>query len=453
MRKTGRFLCGIVAVLGLVFAAFPAQAAPKRVVKIEISGMIDRGLAPYIERVLRENAQADAIILEINTLGGLVDSAMQIRDALLNTNVPTIAFINKRAISAGALISFAATHIVMSPGASIGAATPMQIDISGKGNPVNEKYLSYFRTEMRATAEKTGRRGDIAEAMVDADVEIEGISEKGKLLTLTTDEAIKYGIAEDKLDNFAAVLAKYNLSDADIVTTTMNWAEQVVRVLTAPGVSIIIMMLGFLGVFIEFKTPGFGWPGTIGVICLSLFFWGHFLVRLVGWEEIILFTAGVILLMLELLVIPGFGIVGILGIVAIFSSLVMSLVGRFDLLTLNDLVNLAIAKVMVAFIGSMIFAIVFFKIFPRTSVGKQVILQESEAQEDGYVAQKMERGELIGQTGVTLTWLHPSGTAIFDGRRFDVVTEGEVIEKDREVEVIDVEGMRIVVREIKKEAL
>ena len=453
MRKTGRFLGCVVAVLGLIFAAFPAQAAPKRVVKIEISGMIDRGLAPYIERVLRENAQADAIILEINTLGGLVDSAMQIRDALLNTNVPTIAFVNKRAISAGALISFAATHIVMSPGASIGAATPMQIDVSGKGNPVNEKYLSYFRTEMRATAEKTGRRGDIAEAMVDADVEIEGISEKGKLLTLTTDEAIKYGVAEDKLDNFAAVLAKYNLSDADIVTTTMNWAERVVRVLTAPGVSIIIMMLGFLGVFIEFKTPGFGWPGVIGVICLSLFFWGHFLVRLVGWEEIILFTAGVILLMLELLVIPGFGIVGILGIVAIFSSLVLSLVGRFDLLTLNDLVNLAIAKVVVAFIGSMIFAIVFFKIFPRTSVGKQVILQESEAQEDGYVAQKMERGELIGQTGVTLTWLHPSGTAIFDEKRHDVVTEGECIEKDREVEVIDVEGMRIVVREIKKEAL
>ena len=453
MRKTGRFLCGIVAVLGLIFAAFPAQAAPKRVVKIEISGMIDRGLAPYIERVLRENAQADAIILEINTLGGLVDSAMQIRDALLNTNVPTIAFINKRAISAGALISFAATHIVMSPGASIGAATPMQIDVSGKGNPVNEKYLSYFRTEMRSTAEKTGRRGDIAEAMVDADVEIEGISEKGKLLTLTTDEAIKYGIAEDKLDSFAAVLAKYNLSDADIVTTTMNWAEQVVRVLTAPGVSIIIMMLGFLGVFIEFKTPGFGWPGTIGVICLSLFFWGHFLVRLVGWEEIILFTAGVILLMLELLVIPGFGIVGILGIVAIFSSLVLSLVGRFDLLTFNDLVTLAISKVIVAFIGSMIFAVVFFKIFPRTSVGKQVILQDSEAQEDGYVAQKTERAALIGQIGVTLTWLHPSGTAIFDGRRFDVVTEGEFIEKNREVEVIDVEGMRIVAREIKKEAL
>ena len=422
-------------------------------VKIEISGTIDRGLAPYIERVLRENAQADAIILEINTLGGLVDSAMQIRDALLNTNVPTIAFINKRAISAGALISFAATHIVMSPGASIGAATPMQIDVSGKGNPVNEKYLSYFRTEMRSTAEKTGRRGDIAEAMVDADVEIEGISEKGKLLTLTTDEAIKYGIAEDKLDSFAAVLAKYNLSDADIVTTTMNWAEQVVRVLTAPGVSIIIMMLGFLGVFIEFKTPGFGWPGTIGVICLSLFFWGHFLVRLVGWEEIILFTAGVILLMLELLVIPGFGIVGILGIVAIFSSLVLSLVGRFDLLTFNDLVTLAISKVIVAFIGSMIFAVVFFKIFPRTSVGKQVILQDSEAQEDGYVAQKTERAALIGQIGVTLTWLHPSGTAIFDGKRFDVVTEGEFIEKNREVEVIDVEGMRIVAREIKKEAL
>lgn len=442
MKKILLFSCVIT------FLFLPSALSAKQVYKIEISGTIDRGLAPYIERVLREASNADAIVFEMNTLGGLVDSAIQIRDALLNSDRQTITFINKRAISAGALIALSTNHIVMSPGASIGAATPIQVDIMNKGNPVNEKYLSYFRAEMRATAEKTGRRGDIAEAMVDPDVEIPGMSEKGKLLTLTTDDALKYGIAEQKANNFEEALALFDLSGAQVLTIEMNWAERVVRVITSPTVSLLLMMFGFIGVFIEFKTPGFGLPGTVGVLCLSLFFWGHFLVRLAGWEEVILFTVGVILLMLELLVIPGFGVVGVLGIVAIFTSLVLSLIGRFDLMTFGDLVNMAISKVMAALIGSLIVSIVFFKIFPRTSVGKQVILTTAQEHEDGYVAQKGERQALIGLLGISLTPLHPAGTVEIDEKRYDVVTEGEFIEKGHRVEVIDAEGMRIVVREV-----
>ncbi len=335
----------------------------------------------------------------------------------------------------------------MSPGATIGAATPIQMDLTGKGNPVSEKYLSYFRTEMRSTAEQTGKRGDIAEAMVDAELEIEGLTEKGKLLTLTTDDALRYDIAEYEARNLSEVLAQFDLKGAEVLTADINWAERLVRLLTNPAVSFGLMMIGFIGLFIEFKTPGFGVGGTLGVICLGLFFWGHFLVRLAGWEELILFTAGLILLMLEIFVIPGFGVAGILGIVSIVASLVLSLVGRFDLLTFQEIVRVALSRVLAAFVGSVILTIVLLRMFPRTSVGRQVILLDSQQQDEGYVAQRPERSELVGQTGITLTPLHPSGTMLLNNTRYDVVSEGEFIAKDAEVMVLDVEGMRIVVRE------
>lgn len=436
--------------LQLIFV-FPSESDTKRVYKIVINGTIDRGLAPYVERVLEEAKTSDAVILEINTLGGLVDAAIQIRDALLNSETTTIAYINKRAISAGALISLATDHIVMSPGATIGAATPIQLDMTGKGNPVNEKYMSYFRTEMRATAEKTGRRGDIAEAMVDAEYEIEGVSEKGKLLTLTTEEALTYGIAEYEATDFAEVLEKFDFSGADVITSAINWAEQFVRFLTSPLVSSLLMMAGFIGLFIEFRTPGFGVGGTVGVVCLGLFFWGHFLVRLAGWEELILFTAGVVLLLLEVLVIPGFGIAGILGIISIITSLALSLVGRFDLLTFQDLVKMALSKVLAALFGSIILSIVLLRLFPRTSVGRQIILKDIEKTDEGFVAQGSERSELVGLTGIAITPLHPSGTMRLDNKRYDVVTEGEFVEKNSQVTVLEVEGTRIVVRKTENE--
>ena len=441
------FSLGFSCVLLLGFLS-PGHAA--QVYKIPIDGVIDRGLAPYVQRVLEEAQSADAIILEVNTPGGLVDAALQIRDALLNSEVTTIAYINKRAISAGALISLATDHIVMSPGSSIGAATPIQLDLSGEGNPVSEKYLSYFRAEMRATAEGNDRRGDIAEAMVDPEIEIDGVIEKGKLLTLTTDEALKFEVAEAQIANFPDLLERFGLKGAEIVTPGSNWAEKLVRVLTNPTTSMILMVIGFIGLFIEFKTPGFGIGGTVGVICLGLFFWGHFLVQLAGWEELILFTAGVILLMLEIFVIPGFGIAGISGILAIIASLALSMVGRFDLLTFQDIVRMALSRVLAAFIGSVILSIVLLRFLPRTTVGRQVILEDSENPEEGFVAQRSDRELLVGQTGVALTPLHPSGTMLLDNRRYDVVSEGSFIEKNSQIVVLDVEGARIVVREVKE---
>ncbi|MCP4397814.1 MAG: nodulation protein NfeD [bacterium] len=434
----------------LLLLSFPSASVAAQVYKIPIDGTIDRGLAPYVQRVLDEAEGADAVILEVNTPGGLVDAALQIRDALLNSETTTIAYINKRAISAGALISLATDHIVMSPGSSIGAATPIQLDLTGKGNPVSEKYMSYFRAEMRATAEKSGRRGDIAEAMVDAEIEIDGVIEKGKLLTLTTEEAMKHGIAEAQIENFSELLTRFDLKGAEIVTPVSNWAEKLVRVLTNPAMSMILMVVGFIGLFIEFKTPGFGVGGTIGVACLGLFFWGHFLVQLAGWEELILFTAGIILLMLEIFVIPGFGIAGIAGILAIFVSLALAMVGRFDLFTIQDIIRMALSRVLAAFVGSVILSIVLLRFLPRTTVGRQVILEESESPDEGFVAQTSKRFLLVGQTGRALTPLHPSGTMLLDRKRYDVVSEGSFIEKDSLIVVLEVEGARIVVRKVEE---
>ncbi|MBD3308529.1 nodulation protein NfeD [candidate division KSB3 bacterium] len=447
MMKQNVFQVKLPCLLLLLLLFFPviASAAP-RVYKMPIEGMIDRGVAPYVRRVLQEASNADAVILEINTLGGMVDAAIQIRDALLDSDVMTIAFINKRAISAGALISLATDHIVMTPGATIGAATPIQIDAGGQGNPVSEKYVSYFRTEMRATAEKTGRRGDIAEAMVDAEYEIEGLSEKGKLLTLTTQDALTYEIADYEVVTFEDVLERFDLAGADVITARINWAERLVRFLTNPLFSSLLMMLGFLGLYIEFKTPGFGIGGTLGIVCLGLFFWGHFLVRLAGWEELILFVAGIILLLIELLVIPGFGVVGILGILAILTSLALSMVGRFELLTLQD-VQVAVSKLTAALVGSILLAVVLAKFLPRTSLGKQVILKDIQQRDAGYISQPTDQRNLIGMVGVTLTALHPSGTMVLNDKRYDVVSEGGFIEKNTRVKVLSVEGARMVVRE------
>ena len=256
-----------------------------------IEGMIDLGLAPFVERVLREatEAGAAAVILEINTFGGRVDAAVAIRDALLNSRVTTVAFVNKRAISAGALIALATEKIVMGDGGTIGAATPVQMGQPGApAQPVEEKTVSYVRKEFRGTAEARKRPPLIAEAMVDADVEIPDLIEKGKLLTLTTDEALKHKIAEFRADTMAEVLNQLGLAGAEVRRASPNWAENFVRFLTHPVVSSLLMTIGILGIILEIRSPGFGVPGILGIGSLALFFWGHWLVQLAGWEEILL---------------------------------------------------------------------------------------------------------------------------------------------------------------------
>jgi membrane-bound serine protease (ClpP class) len=243
----------------------------KKVFLAEITGEIDPRMAPYISRVISdaENNGAEAIIFRINTFGGRVDAATQIKDAIIGSRLLTIAFINNRAISAGSLIALSCRKICMVPGSSIGAATV--VDQSGQKQ--SEKYQSFMRSEMRSTAERNGRRTDIVQGMVDENITVPGINDNNRLITLTSDEAKKYGIADTLVYSLNDCLSAFGLRNAQIIKVNSNWAEDLVGFLNQPLISSILIMLGLVGIFAEIKSPGFGFPVIIGVISLLAFFW------------------------------------------------------------------------------------------------------------------------------------------------------------------------------------
>jgi membrane-bound serine protease (ClpP class) len=413
---------------------------------INIEGTIDLGLPPYIERILDEaiEAKAEAVILEINTFGGRLDAATQIKDLLLNKDILSIAFINKRAISAGALISLSCNKIAMVPGSSIGAATV----VNQTGEKAPEKAISYFRAEMGATAEKNGRNRLIAEGMVDEDVEVPGLSPKGKLITLTADDAIKWKIADVKAEDVSSALDSLGLTQQKIVTIKINWAEKLVRFLTDPMVSSFLISLGLIGLFFEIKSPGWGLPGSLGLILLALFFGSHYIVQLANLVEIMLFIGGIALLLLEIFVIPGFGIAGIGGIISIIVALYLSLLGSLKYITFPDFTGAA-AYLTFSLVLTIIGIIVILKIFPKSSLWNKISLLGSQKKEQGYTASRNYESYL-GKEGIAATTLRPSGIGIFDGERLDVVSEGEFINKDCPIIIKHVDGYRLIVREVKK---
>lgn len=433
--------------LGLALWWAAAAQQPARVVyHASIDGVIDLGLAPYVQRTLDEAGQAgaEAVVLEINTFGGRVDAAVQIRDALLTSQVRTIAFVNKRAISAGALIALASERIVMAGGSTMGAATPVQAGGGGTTMlPVEEKTVSYVRKEFGATAESRGRPGLVAEAMVDADVAIAGVIDKGKLLTLTTEEALKLKVADFRADTLEAVLAQSGLAGAEVRRLKTNWAEDVVRLLTHPIVSSLLVSVAMLGILLELRTPGFGVPGALGITSLGLFLWGHWLVQLAGWEEMLITLAGVILLLLELLVIPGFGIAGALGIAAILAGLLLSMVGPGNTAQLVALVALRVGFSLVLAVALSLFLMRFMT---RLPVGRQLVLQTRLDAAGGYASPPERDHSWLGKRGHARSTLRPAGIADIEGERVDVVTDGEMIDPGEAIVVIHVDGNRVVVK-------
>jgi membrane-bound serine protease (ClpP class) len=435
----------LVVAAGLTSARVASQDRAT-VYVIPIDGVIDLGLAPYVERTLAEAAaqQAAAVVLDINTLGGRVDAAVLIRDALLRTPVRTIAFVNKRAISAGALISLAATSIVMAEGGTLGAAMPVAVDApGGVAQPVEEKTVSYMRKEFRATAEARKRPPLLAEAMVDADVEVPGISEKGKLLTLTTDEALQHGVADARADTLEAALAAVDLRDAEVRRIPQTWAETLVRILTHPVLSSILLAIGMLGLIIEVQTPGVGLPGGVGLICLGLFFWGHWLVALAGWEELLLMGTGVVLLVVEIFITPGFGLAGLLGIAALLGGLGLSVVGAG---ATWEVMLRAGGRVAASLLLAVVGAAVMLRALPRLPFGRRLVLEEELTAQAGYASPPESDRRWVGKHGTTLTPLRPAGIAEFDGERVDVVSEGVFLEAGQPIHVLRVDGNRIVVR-------
>ena len=430
------------------FASALAQEKRPVVYVAPIEGIIDLGLAPFVQRVLdeAEATGAAAVILDINTFGGRVDAAVQVRDALLNARVRTVAYVNKRAISAGALISLAAENLVMAGGATIGAATPVQMGQSGEAaQPVGEKTVSYVRKEFRATAESRNRPPLLAEAMVDADVAIRGVIEKGKLLTLTTEEALTHKLVDFRADTMESALQQLGLAGAELRRASPNWAERLVRLLTNPVVSSLLISIGMLGIIVEFWTPGFGVAGGLGMVSFALFFWGHWLVQLVGWEELLLALGGVMLLALEVLVIPGFGIAGVLGIVALLAGLVLSLVGAGDT---SEVVFMAAGRVVFALLAALIASLVLLRFLPRRPFGRRLVLEAALGAGPKHGSAPDSDRRWMGKKGQASSPLRPAGIAEIEGVRVDVVSEGDLIEAGQPVEVTRVDGNRIVVRRV-----
>ena len=432
---------------GLAIVRVPAQSPPPVVYAIAIEGVIDLGLAPFLARTLREaeEAGAAAVLLDINTFGGRVDAAVAMRDALLNSPVRTIAFVNQRAISAGALIALACDTLIMTTGGTIGAAAPVVGGGTGEAQPADEKSVSYVRSEFRATAETRNRPAAIAEAMVDADVEIAGVIEKGKLLTLTTSQALEHKLADLTAETVDAALAAAGVPDAEVRYATQTWAETFVRFLTNPVVSSLLMTVGLLGLLVEIRTPGFAMPGAIGLLSLGLFFWGHWIVQLAGWGELLLALAGVVLLVLEFLVIPGFGIAGILGILALVGALVMSVVGAG---ATPEFFMFAAGRIVFSLLVALLASFFLLRFLPRTPFGRWLILDAGLGAGHEYGSAPESDLQWLGRRGRTSSPLRPAGIADIEGVRVDVVSEGDLIEPGTPVEVTRVDGNRIVVRQI-----
>jgi membrane-bound serine protease (ClpP class) len=449
LRMRRRLLAplALCAVAGLLAAARPLlQAPPGAVVRVPVSGIIELGLAPFIERTLRE-AESDgaaAVVLEIETPGGRVDAAQRIINAVRDARVPVYAFVNMHAHSAGAMIALSAHRIYMRPGSVMGAATP----VTGEGERAPEKIISAMRSEMRALAETRGLDPRIAEAMVDEEIAVEGVIEAGRLLTMTSAEAARVGFATE-VDDWDALMAVLGLEAAPVHIAQINWAERVVRFLTHPLVAPMLLSLGFLGIIIEIKSPAFGVAGLIGASSLAAFFGGHLILGLAGWEEMILLGAGLLLVAAEMFVIPGFGIAGILGALAILAAFYLSMVSPMatgaDYAQALGVLSLAILVVIVA-------GWALLRLLPRSRrmTRSGLLLGDATTRETGYLSSTV-RTELIGTVGVALTDLRPSGAGRFGTERVDVVSDSNWISAGAQIRVVRSDGYRHVVEQVEQQ--
>jgi membrane-bound serine protease (ClpP class) len=427
--------CGLA--LSVLLAPVPAAAQRPVVYRIPVTGTVELGLAPFLRRSLREAevAGAKAAILDINTLGGRVDAALQIVDAVTETEIPVYAFVHPRAISAGALIAVSTDSVFMTADAQIGAST-----VVTEAGKASEKAQSVMRAQFRALAERHGRDPRIGEAMVDEEIAIAGVVDSGKLLTLTADEAARVGYAVEVTD-FDALLDAIGLAGADVVDTRVNWAEGLVRFLTHPIIAGLLLPIGVLGIFIEIKTPSFGVAGAIGILSLGLFFGSHVIVGLAGWEEIILLLAGLSLIAVEIFIVPGFGVAGIVGIGLVAASVFLALIG--SLRTWPDITRASAVTASAALIvAAVIYGLV--RHLPAGGRFAGVLLDAATDRSSGYVSGDV-RDDLVGAVGTALTDLRPAGTARFGSERLDVVAEGEFVSKGAEVHVVRSEPYRLVV--------
>lgn len=476
-RAGRRLLALAVLTLGVLLALLGqgrAQDGPV-VVVAPIQGEIDLGIAPFLDRVLAD-AEADgaaAVLLDIDTPGGRLDAVLEMRRSLLASPVRTIAFIDATALSAGALIALAAEEIHVVPGGIMGAATPV---LGATGETADEKVISAVRSVFRATAQERDRDPLIAEAMVDPAIEVEGLVASGELATLDDRQLLEVGYADSVVTSRTELLEDLGLSENTVVEVEPTLAERLVRLLTSAIVAPLLLSLGIWLLVGDLLGGGVGIGASVGLVLLGAFFYGHLLAGLSGWEDIALVIIGVVLLLVEVFVLPGVGIAGILGLAALLGGGVLAMVNRdLDLVPTTQLLAVA-GRVTLTFLLVSVVIITIIVLIARRGGGEGVMLGTERLQggsrpvtarwlrwfgSSDVLAPDAEptpdtpprgrpdplpRGSLVGKHGVALSDLRPAGVARIDDHRIDVVSEGDWLAAGDPVTVVTDEGYRRVVR-------
>lgn len=419
----------ITLILLLLLTNLSFADGESKVYVVPIEGEINRATSNFIKDVINDLNEKDveAIIFEIDTYGGLINEAQEIKDSIISTNIPTISFVNNTAASAGVLITIASENVVMATNSSIGSAETI---------PNTEKVLSLWRSVLRDTAQYRGRESRIIEAMADKDIIIQGVNEGGKLVNLTAKEAVEFAVADYISDDYEDILSHFNINNADIIRVDEGLQVRLAKYIANPYISTLLLALGFIGLVIEIFTPGFGIGGTVGIMGFGLYFGGNILAGNSNWTSLALFVVGLILLIIEGMV-PGFGLPGIGGISFVILGIVLAM----------DNLKTAIISLSVAIIVTTIVSIYLIKLGYRSKLFNNIILSSTLNKEKGYVSVNT-MDYLMDKDGITISELRPTGFIEIDGEKYDALSEGGFLLKNTPVKVVKVEGSKIFVRRI-----
>jgi membrane-bound serine protease (ClpP class) len=423
-------------------------AQKTKVMVMEIKSEIDPRTNRYVELALAhaEESEADIVIIEMDTYGGLVTDAKEIVDKIMDFKKPVWVYINSDAASAGALISISCDSIYMSPGASIGAATV----VDEKGEKAPDKYQSYMRSIMRSTAEENGRDPRIAEGMVDESFAIEGIKKEGQIITFSTSEALKHGFCEAKVESINEILALNRIADFELDRFELGTADKIISIFINPFISGILILIIIGGIYFEMQSPGIGFALLASIVALILYLVPYYLNGLAeNWEIITLFL-GLGLIGVEIFILPGFGVAGIAGITLTVGSLILIMVNNnvfdFEFVPANDLLY-AVAAAFGGLMGGITILFVAGARLTESKFFKRIALTETQDREQGYTSSFLKE-DLKGKKGIAQTVLRPGGKITIDGQLYDAYTRGEYIEKGQEVEVIEEETTSLRVKSI-----
>jgi membrane-bound serine protease (ClpP class) len=437
----------------------------KLVYKINIKEDIMPAAWRHVQKGFQEAGElkADIVLIHLNTYGGMVNMADSIRTKILNSTIPVWVFIDNQAASAGALISIAADSIYMRQGASIGAATV----VNQTGEVAPDKFQSFMRSTMRATAEAKGKiavieNGDtiykwrrdprIAEAMVDPSVYIEGIIDTGKVLTFTTEEAIKFGFSEGKAESIKEIFEITGIEDYRMVEFKPNLMDKMIGFLTHPMISGLLIMLIVGGIYFELQTPGIGFPLGVAVLGSVLYFAPLYMEGLAEHYELIIFIIGLVLIAVEVFALPGFGVAGISGIILVIIGLTVAMIDNDIFRDIRPFSWIEIVLPLTIVAGALFAGLLSSILLSRKLITSPAFpglsLTSSLLSEEGYVGIDTHQKDVLGRVGVAVTVLRPSGKVQIDNRIFDAVSDEGFINKDESVKVIkDEAGQIYVVRE------